>query len=154
MSSTPHIQHTEIEVDNDVLPYPATKLVITQYLEATDDAEVWAWLIVGAFFDRDDNIIWSTEVFAAHPDHDSELDDSDGDDDQDDVESLDAELFAAQFSSGTARVPLPLLLRHMHAGACDYATVQCSLSHAFDLITAHRIAVSYALPGPIYLTFK
>jgi hypothetical protein len=103
MSSPPHIQHTEIEVDNGVLPYPATKLVITQFLEATDDAEVWAWLIVGAFFDRDDNIIWSTEVFAAHLDYDSELDDSD-DDDDDDAESLDAEVLASHFLSGTARV--------------------------------------------------
>ncbi|PNY25842.1 Uncharacterized protein TCAP_04227 [Tolypocladium capitatum] len=76
-----------IEVDGDFLPSPATKLVVTQYLEASQEPPFWAWIVVGAFLDRRDQVIWSTEVFAAHLDIQLESDDEEtqtdvsGDDD-------------------------------------------------------------------------
>lgn len=68
--------HRIVEVDGDFLPYPATKLVITQYLEASSDPPFWALIVVGAFFDQHDNTIWSTELFVAHLDIQLESDDS------------------------------------------------------------------------------
>lgn len=60
-----------INVNEGFLPYPATKLVISQYLKAYSGRPAyWAWIIVGAFYDKDDNCLWSTEVFAAHLDVD------------------------------------------------------------------------------------
>lgn len=64
-----------IEVEAGVLPPPATRLVVTQHLRASQDPPFWAWIIVGAFFDEEDNIIWSTEVFAGHLDIQVESDD-------------------------------------------------------------------------------
>ncbi|KAL6875063.1 hypothetical protein J3F83DRAFT_712985 [Trichoderma novae-zelandiae] len=58
----------EIDVEAGQLPPPATKLVITQILQASQDPPHWAWIIVGAFYDSEDRIIWSTELFAAHLD--------------------------------------------------------------------------------------
>lgn len=68
--------HRIVEVDGDFLPHPATKLVITQYLEASSDPPFWALIVVGAFFDQYDNTIWSTELFVAHLDIQLESDDS------------------------------------------------------------------------------
>lgn len=53
-------------MDADFLPPPATKLVVTQYLEADPEVPYWAWIIVGAFYDRADNIIWSSRIFVGH----------------------------------------------------------------------------------------
>lgn len=78
-----------IEVEENVLPAPATKLVITQHLEASQDPPIWAWIIVGAFFDQDDNVLWSTELFLGHfdiqleSDEESESEDSEEDQDRD-----------------------------------------------------------------------
>ncbi|KAF7561177.1 hypothetical protein G7046_g2990 [Stylonectria norvegica] len=66
MSNTSPVNRTTIEVESGVLPAPATKLVITQHLKVSRDPPFWAWIIVGAFYDQQDNIIWSTEVFAGH----------------------------------------------------------------------------------------
>lgn len=64
-------QIKRIDVDESFLPYPATKLVITQYLKAYSGRPAyWAWIIVGAFYDKHDTCLWSTEVFAAHLDID------------------------------------------------------------------------------------
>ncbi|KPM40301.1 hypothetical protein AK830_g6272 [Neonectria ditissima] len=64
-----------IEVEAGAFPPPATKLVITQHLEVSQDPPFWAWIIVGAFFDDEDNVLWSTEVFAGHLDIQLESDD-------------------------------------------------------------------------------
>ncbi|KAI8718320.1 hypothetical protein NCS52_00610700 [Fusarium sp. LHS14.1] len=65
---------------NDVnLPAPATKLIITQHLEASRDSPYWAWIIVGAFYDSDNNIVWSTEIFAGHLDVEIDSDEESGD---------------------------------------------------------------------------
>ncbi|KAM0428898.1 hypothetical protein ACHAPT_006698 [Fusarium lateritium] len=60
------------------LPAPATKLIITQHLKATQDSPYWAWIIVGAFYDCDNNIVWSTELFAGHFDVELDSDDESG----------------------------------------------------------------------------
>ncbi|KAF5023396.1 hypothetical protein F66182_4553 [Fusarium sp. NRRL 66182] len=94
MSNNPRIRCRTIE-DVD-LPAPATKLIITQHLKASRDSPYWAWIIVGAFYDRDNNIIWSTEVFAGHlevevdSDDDSESSSSDIEVGQSDSEETDA----------------------------------------------------------------
>lgn len=60
------IQCRTYDVGPEELPYPATKLIITQHFCYLDEAQlVWAWIIVGAFYDQQDNIIWSTEKFFA-----------------------------------------------------------------------------------------
>ena len=83
-------QPTTIYVNDNFLPYPATKLIITQYLKAVPSQPWWAWIVVGAFLDVDDNIIWSTEVFVAHLDVELEPEsDEEADDDSAD-EALDA----------------------------------------------------------------
>ncbi|CRK48217.1 hypothetical protein BN1723_007902, partial [Verticillium longisporum] len=50
------------------LPYPATKLIIGQYLYLSTRPRFWAWLIVGTFYDKDNHKVWSTEIFAIHND--------------------------------------------------------------------------------------
>lgn len=65
---------------NDVnLPAPATKLIITQHLQASRNSPYWAWIIVGAFYDSDNNIVWSTEIFAGHLDVEVDSDEESGD---------------------------------------------------------------------------
>ncbi|UPL00968.1 hypothetical protein LCI18_011902 [Fusarium solani-melongenae] len=66
-------------IDNVNLPAPATKLIITQHLQASRDSPYWAWIIVGAFYDSDNNIIWSTEIFAGHLDVEDNSDTESGD---------------------------------------------------------------------------
>ncbi|KAJ4190933.1 hypothetical protein NW755_005148 [Fusarium falciforme] len=61
------------------LPAPATKLIITQHLQASRDSPYWAWIIVGAFYDSDNNIVWSTEIFAGHLDVEVDSDEESGD---------------------------------------------------------------------------
>lgn len=66
MSFNIPVNRTTRQVDEGFLPYQATRLVITQYLEAISDPPIWAWIIVGAFYDRNGECLWSTEVFAGH----------------------------------------------------------------------------------------
>lgn len=66
-------------IDNVNLPAPATKLIITQHLQASRDSPYWAWIIVGAFYDSDNNIVWSTEIFAGHLDVEVDSDEESGD---------------------------------------------------------------------------
>lgn len=75
MPDLPQARCRTIEVDGDFLPSPATKLVVTQYLEASQEPPFWAWIVVGAFLDCHDQVIWSTELFAAHLDIQFESDD-------------------------------------------------------------------------------
>ncbi|KAL3295098.1 NADH:flavin oxidoreductase/NADH oxidase [Colletotrichum asianum] len=52
------------EEEPEYLPYPATKLIIGQYYVCSRDPPHWGWLIVGTFYDPDNNPVWSTEIFA------------------------------------------------------------------------------------------
>lgn len=61
----PYLDHTQGCIE-EPLPYPATKLVITQYLKTSADPLFWAIIIVGAFYDADDRILWSSRLFAGH----------------------------------------------------------------------------------------
>ncbi|KAH7322702.1 hypothetical protein B0I35DRAFT_407152 [Stachybotrys elegans] len=82
---TPEVDYQTINVEEGVLPYPATKLIITQYLHTSLDPLFWGWILVAAFFDAEDNIIWSTEVFAAHLDIQFESDEEDEGDEEESV---------------------------------------------------------------------
>jgi hypothetical protein len=65
MSISPPIQPQFIHVGQGFFPYPATKLVVTQFFHLNrGDPAFWAWIIVGVFYDRDGNPIWSTKVRA------------------------------------------------------------------------------------------
>ncbi|KAF9767773.1 hypothetical protein IL306_015010 [Fusarium sp. DS 682] len=66
-------------IEDVPLPSPASKLIITQHLEASRDSPFWAWIIVGAFYDRQDNILWSTEIFAGRLDIDPDSEDESSD---------------------------------------------------------------------------
>lgn len=85
MSDTPELHQRTIQVEDGYLPAPATKLVITQHLEVSQDPPFWAWIIVGAFYDLEDSIIWSTEVFAGHLDIEFESDDESTDSEESQV---------------------------------------------------------------------
>ncbi|KAK1561557.1 uncharacterized protein LY79DRAFT_531201, partial [Colletotrichum navitas] len=52
----------------EYLPYPATKLIVAQYCHCSRDPPFWGYLIVGTFYDRHNNVVWSTEIFAFQPD--------------------------------------------------------------------------------------
>ncbi|RFU78563.1 hypothetical protein TARUN_3657 [Trichoderma arundinaceum] len=62
------LDNTTVYLDPGDLPPPATKLVITQLLDASQDSPCWAWIIVGAFYDSQDRALWSTELFFANLD--------------------------------------------------------------------------------------
>lgn len=55
--------HRHYDLTPGVLPYPATKLAITQHINSEPNAPDFAWIVVGSFYDCEDNILWSTEVF-------------------------------------------------------------------------------------------
>ncbi|KAK4077161.1 uncharacterized protein Triagg1_4128 [Trichoderma aggressivum f. europaeum] len=74
MPNAPRLTCRTIPVEPGQLPAPATKLVITQVLQASQDSQFWALITVGAFYDSQDRIIWSTEQFAARVGTDSESD--------------------------------------------------------------------------------
>jgi hypothetical protein len=57
------------------LPAPATKLIITQHLAASRDSPFWAWIIIGAFYDRHGNTLWSTKIFLGYLGVDTDSDD-------------------------------------------------------------------------------
>ena len=85
--SRPSIRFTEYEAPDGYLPYPATKLVVSQYLERNGETGLWAWIAVGAFYDADENCVWSSEWCAGqlgHPDN------SDGDSETGDVEQIES----------------------------------------------------------------
>ncbi|KHO00590.1 uncharacterized protein MAM_01368 [Metarhizium album ARSEF 1941] len=90
MPTSPRVQHRTIEVDEHFFPSPATKLVVTQYLAACDEAFAWAWIIVGAFYDRHGRPLWSTEVLVCQINDDSDSDgfDSTGDPTGDSADSF------------------------------------------------------------------
>lgn len=67
--ASPHIEEWEGTVD---LPYPAVKCVITQVTHASPDLGCWAVLLLGAFYDANDRILWQTEVFLGDKAEDSE----------------------------------------------------------------------------------
>lgn len=67
--ASPHIEEWEGTID---LPYPAVKCVITQVTHASPDLGCWAVLLLGAFYDVNDRIIWQTEVFLGDKAEDSE----------------------------------------------------------------------------------
>ncbi|SPO01183.1 uncharacterized protein DNG_03930 [Cephalotrichum gorgonifer] len=50
---------------SEPLPYPAVALVIAQHLFLSHCGRYWAWLIVGTFYDRNDEALWRAEVFMA-----------------------------------------------------------------------------------------
>ncbi|TFB07507.1 hypothetical protein CCMA1212_000637 [Trichoderma ghanense] len=62
------VNRRTINVEAGQLPPPATKLIITQILKASQDPPYWAWIIVGAFYDSQGRTLWSTELFVAHLD--------------------------------------------------------------------------------------
>lgn len=71
-SCPPHRSiHRHYDLAPGVLPHPAIKLAITQHIKSEPDSPDFAWLVVGAFYDSEDNIIWSTEVFVARVPSDS-----------------------------------------------------------------------------------
>ncbi|KAJ4390497.1 hypothetical protein N0V85_007158 [Neurospora sp. IMI 360204] len=67
--ASPHIEEWEATVD---LPYPAVKCVITQVTHASPDQRCWAVLVLGAFYDANDSILWQTEIFLGDTAEDSE----------------------------------------------------------------------------------
>ncbi|KJZ78190.1 hypothetical protein HIM_02228 [Hirsutella minnesotensis 3608] len=88
MPSLPRTQTRTIDVDAGFLPFPATKLVVTQYLETSQDPPYWALIIVAAFYDGRGRPVWSTELFAANLAIELESDDEDENDDASSVAEL------------------------------------------------------------------
>lgn len=76
MPQNPHVRRRHIQVDANFLPNPATKLVITECFESFPEANCWAWLIVGVFYNHRGHPIWSTEVFYAQLDVEFDTDEN------------------------------------------------------------------------------
>lgn len=85
MSIVP-VEVRNINVDDGVLPCAAAKLVVTQYFDYADNTH-WAWIIVGTFLDHHDRPLWSTEIFLARLEPDSDSESRFGDSDFDAGES-------------------------------------------------------------------
>ena len=49
------------------LPYPATRLAITEHFRLSDDRSCFAWIIAGAFYDAHGRKLWAEEIFLAGP---------------------------------------------------------------------------------------
>ncbi|UKZ50101.1 hypothetical protein TrVGV298_004357 [Trichoderma virens] len=73
MPNAPRVTRRTIPVAPGQLPAPATKLVITQVVQASQDSPFRALITVGAFYNSDDQIIWSTEQFVGYLGVESEL---------------------------------------------------------------------------------
>ncbi|UKZ76561.1 hypothetical protein TrVFT333_004268 [Trichoderma virens FT-333] len=73
MPNAPRVTRRTIPVAPGQLPAPATKLVITQVVQASQDSPFRALITVGAFYNSDDQIIWSTEQFVGYLGVQSEL---------------------------------------------------------------------------------
>lgn len=86
MPNSPRVNRRTINVGAGQLPSPATKLIITQILKTSQDPPFWAWIIVGAFYDNQDRIIWSTELFVAHLDIQFESDEEEDSEEEDSEE--------------------------------------------------------------------
>jgi hypothetical protein len=118
MSSHPDVSTRTIEVEQDFLPYPATKLVVTQHLQASrEDPPFWAWIIVGAFYDSNDTVLWSTQIFVAHLDIEFESDT------EEESETSDAESLGGQASPGLLP-SLPDALLALSLDHCRTASVR------------------------------
>lgn len=52
-----------VDVGRGFFPPRVSCLVITQYLEYFDEPPYWAYIVVGTFFDDEETIVWSTEIF-------------------------------------------------------------------------------------------
>lgn len=83
MSASPRVQYSTVDVEEDFLPPPAVKLIVTQYLATCDDTSTCALIIVGAFYDRQDRPLWSTEILISHIEDDSGSDSGDSTSDSD-----------------------------------------------------------------------
>lgn len=67
--ASPHIEEWEATVD---LPYPAVKCVITTVTHVSREQRCWAVLLLGAFYDANDRILWHTEIFVGDKAEESE----------------------------------------------------------------------------------
>ncbi|OAA37866.1 hypothetical protein NOR_06943 [Metarhizium rileyi] len=72
MPTSPRVQYRTIEVDENFFPSSAAKLIITQYLAVCEETFTWAWIIVGAFYDRQGRPLWSTEILVYRIEDDSD----------------------------------------------------------------------------------
>jgi hypothetical protein len=83
----PNVRYHSNTYHADNLPPPAVKLVVTQYCRSVRDCDIpfWAWIVVGVFYDAQDNALWSTELFVLGP-----IGNDDDDDDDESVSSADS----------------------------------------------------------------
>lgn len=56
--------HRHYDLEAGILPYPATKLSISQYTTGDPESPDFACIAIGTFYDCDDNIVWTSERFA------------------------------------------------------------------------------------------
>jgi hypothetical protein len=94
-----------VPVTPDFLPAPAVKLVVTQYLKTSVESPFWAWIIVGAFYDANNRIIWSARLFACQLDVDSEASSSDS---ESGTSSSSSSLSGESERSSTRMTPSPV----------------------------------------------
>lgn len=135
-SRLPPVYTRTIEVGQDFLPAPATRFVVTQYLETSQDPPYWALIIVGAFFDSEDRIVWSSEVFVAHLDIQLESDDDD-DDDASESSIEEAALAAEHF----ARSPSPSFLLRPGRGTIRALAARTRCSAVTKLPLSRQVCV-------------
>lgn len=58
------VERHDLSASLEHIPYPAAKLVVTKVTQKLQShPQAWACLIVGAFYDARERIIWSREIF-------------------------------------------------------------------------------------------
>lgn len=68
----PALNCLEINIAPGRLPPPASKLIITQILHHDEEHPLSAWIVVGAICDSEGRVLWSTELFVAQVDSETE----------------------------------------------------------------------------------
>jgi hypothetical protein len=63
--ASPEVEEFDFIAD---LPYPAVKCTISRVTYSSSRPRFWACLVIGTFYDAEDNNLWQTEVFIGHHD--------------------------------------------------------------------------------------
>lgn len=100
------VSHTVV-TDQQQLPSPAKKLVVTQCIFFGTDSLHWAWFIVAAYYDAEDRPIWSTELYFSQ---NACEEDSDSDQDSEAETASDTSLLSSQAGGPPNRIFAALAL--------------------------------------------
>ncbi|KAH7159637.1 hypothetical protein B0J13DRAFT_519093 [Dactylonectria estremocensis] len=130
-----------IELEPGAFPEPATRLVVTQHLRVYRDPFFWAYIIVAAFFDEEDNVLWSTEIFLVQLDHEVELDSDD------ESTQVDSESDSDDEGTGSSARGPGLRQNHDSVSIDDNSDLRSPAHLEHDFVYPHNSEISYGAHG-------